>query len=148
MALEVKVFKDIHGYESKPMFGRSWRQLASLGMCLVVVAVVALVLVWPQMRSGRSLSQASDIAMYVVMVSVIPFIAWGFARPKGLLPEQFFGFVVVEVLSVKEIYYGDTYCVSGRESAPGGGPRTGRKGRRAARQEKARIVCLEGASPE
>ncbi|MCT2979345.1 PrgI family protein (plasmid) [Propionibacterium freudenreichii] len=143
MALEVKVFKDIHGYESKPMFGRSWRQLAAIAMCLAAVALVYVAIVWPQMRAGRSLSQASDLAMYVAVVVSIPFIVWGFVRPKGLLPEQFFGFVAVEFLSVKEIGYVDTYGVSGRESAGRGRQGAGRKGRRAAHQEKARIVRLE-----
>lgn len=143
MALEVKVFKDIHSYESKPMFGRSWRQLAALGSCLVVVAVVTVLVVVPQLHVGRSLSQATNVAMYVDAVAVIPFIVWGFARPKGLLPEQFFGFVAVEFFSVKEIDYADTYGVSGRESVAGGRARTGRKGCRQARREAALVARLE-----
>ena len=30
MALEMKIYKEIAGYEAKAMFGRSWRQLAAL----------------------------------------------------------------------------------------------------------------------
>ena len=30
MALEMKVYKEIAAYEPKPMFGRTWRQIAAL----------------------------------------------------------------------------------------------------------------------
>ncbi|MDU2702517.1 MAG: PrgI family protein [Veillonella sp.] len=75
MAVEVRVPKEITEYREKIIFGLSIRQL----LCTLVAIIIAI-------PSYIFLSKylGSEITGYVVMILVIPVLAIGFIRPKGL----------------------------------------------------------------
>lgn len=109
MALEMKVYKEIAGYEAKPMFGRTWRQIAALAVMTFggggLFAGVTLIL----LNTGSDLERATDIAMYALFPVLIPAAAWGWWRPMNLKPEQYLGFFLRHHLMKRVIRYEDTY---------------------------------------
>lgn len=139
MALEMKIYKEIAGYEAKAMFGRSWRQLAALTIMAVgggsVFALATLLL----LSIGKTLDAATSIAMYLMFPILIPAAAWGWWRPKGLKPEQFLGFFLRHHLMKRHIHYEDTYQLTGKPLSVGTAsqsakPRTQRQLRRATKK--------------
>lgn len=142
MALEMKVYKEIAGYEAKAMFGRTWRQLAALAFMLFVGGGLFAGITFVLLGVGQTLDQATNIAMYAIFPVLIPAAAWGWWRPKGLKPEQFLGFLLRYQLMKRHIRYEDTYrpepdADARGESLPGGAARKpaerARDRRRAAR---------------
>lgn len=109
MALEMKVYKEIAGYEAKAMFGRTWRQLAALAIMLVLGGGVFAGVTFLLLDLGQTSDQATTAAMYVMFPILIPAAAWGWWRPKGLKPEQFLSFLLRYRLMKRHIRYDDTY---------------------------------------
>ncbi len=109
MALEMKVYKEIAGYEAKPMFGRTWRQIAALAFMVFggggFFAVITLVL----LSLGNTLEYATNVAMYTMFPVLIPAAAWGWWRPMNLKPEKYLGFFLRYHLMRRTIRYEDTY---------------------------------------
>ena len=118
MGLEMKVYKEIRAYEAKVMFGFSWRQLGALAVMVIVgggiFAAITAELVF---KAGQSFNNATTMAMFVMVIIDIPAGAWGWWRPKGLKPEQFFGYPLRHFFMRKVITYVDTYQP---QAAPGG----------------------------
>lgn len=128
MALEMKVYKEIAGYEAKAMFGRTWRQLAALAFMVFVGGGIFAAVTFGLIGAGQTVETATNIAMYVMFPVLIPAAAWGWWRPKGLKPEQFLGFFLRYHLMKRHIRYEDTYRIdsdadASGEPLPGGSPR-------------------------
>jgi len=78
--LEVKIPAEIRDYKSKVFMGLTVRQIISIIGSLAVG--VPLGVFGSRVISG-------DILMWVVMLSVAPIVAWGFAKYKGMRFEEF-----------------------------------------------------------
>ena len=109
MAIEMKIYKEIGGYEAKAMFGRTWRQLASLAVMIFVGGGLFAAITFGLLAVGQSLEQATNVAMYSTFPVLIPAAAWGWWRPQGLKPEQYLGFFLRFHLMKRQIRYEDTY---------------------------------------
>ncbi len=109
MALEMKVYKEIAAYEPKPMFGRSWRQIAALAFMVIVGGGLFAGLTFGLMGAGQTLQEATNVGMYAMFPVLIPAAAWGWWRPMGLKPEQYLGFFLRHHLMRKTIRYEDTF---------------------------------------
>lgn len=109
MALEMKVYKEIAAYEPKPMFGRSWRQIAALAFMVIIGGGLFAGLTFGLMGAGQTLEQATNYAMYAMFPVLVPAAAWGWWRPMGLKPEQYLGFFLRHHLMRKTIRYEDTF---------------------------------------
>lgn len=109
MALEMKVYKEIAAYEPKPMFGRTWRQIAALAFMTIVGGGLFAGLTFGLTSVGQTLEEATTVAMYAMFPVLIPAAAWGWWRPKGLMPEQFLGYFFRHNLMRKSIRYDDTF---------------------------------------
>jgi len=130
MALEMKTHKDIAAFEAKPMFGRTWRQLAALAIMFVgggavffAVATVALVLAGTSWDvaiaatldgAGRpaaeALSTAGTAGMWAMFPVIVPVAFWAWARPMGINPEEYAQYYFRHQLTSKVINYEDTYA--------------------------------------
>lgn len=119
MALEMKVHKEIAGYEAKAMFGRTWRQLGALAIMIVLGGGLFTGITLGLLSFGQSVEQATNTAMYAIFPVLIPAAAWGWWRPKGLKPEQFLGFFLRYQLMKRHIRYEDTYRTERDEHASG-----------------------------
>lgn len=109
MGLEMKVYKEIAAYEPKPMFGRTWRQIAALAFMTVVGGGIFAAFTFGLMALGQTLEEATTWAMYAIFPVLVPAAAWGWWRPKGLKPEQFLGYFFRFHLMRKSIRYDDTF---------------------------------------
>lgn len=108
MAIEMKIYKEIRGYEAKAMFGFMWRQLAALAVMIFVGGAVFAGTTLVLLGAGQSLEQATNVAMYLLFPILIPAAAWGWWRPQGLKPEQYLGFFLRYHLMKRHIRYEDT----------------------------------------
>jgi hypothetical protein len=106
MGLEMKVYRDPRSFEAKPMFGRTWRQLGALAAGIPVCTAVFAAVTWGAMQLGQDLGGATNIAMVVIVVVFIPFGAWGWWRPKELLPELYVPYLIRYYLRPRELLYG------------------------------------------
>ncbi|MFT8705434.1 PrgI family protein [Bifidobacterium aquikefiricola] len=109
MALEVQVYKDVRAYEAKVMFGMSWRQLGAAAVAVVIGGGSYAAMAIAMHANGASWDNATNIALYVLFPILIPIVAWGWWRPKGLKPEQYIGYVINHYASRKVITYADEY---------------------------------------
>lgn len=109
MALEMKVYKEIAAYEPKPMFGRTWRQIAALAFMVGVGGGAFAGVTVGLMGIGQTMEQATSVGMYVMFPLLIPAAVWGWWRPMGLKPEQYLGFFLRHHLMRKTISYADTF---------------------------------------
>lgn len=75
MSVEVRIPKEITEYKEKIMFGLSIRQL----ICLFIAIIISI----PSYIFLKNIL-GEELTGYIVMVEVIPFIAIGFLKPKGL----------------------------------------------------------------
>ncbi|WP_316289071.1 PrgI family protein [Clavibacter michiganensis] len=135
MALEMKVFKEIKSYEAKVMWGCSFRQLAALAVMIFIGGGLFAFVTIALLSAGAERDDATTYAMVAMFIVLFPAAVWGWARPKGLKPEQFLGYVLRHHLSRKVINYVDTYGPDGasskrREPVPAAGsPAVGGAGR-------------------
>jgi hypothetical protein len=83
MALEIKVYREITAYQSKVMFGMSWRQLACAASGLVVVSSV---------YAAFYLIGQKSLGSWLTVLLTMPFVAVGWIRPKGLPFERYAGY--------------------------------------------------------
>ena len=109
MALEMKVYKEIAAYEPKPMFGRTWRQIAALAFMVGIGGGAFAGVTVGLMGVGQTMEQATTVGMYVMFPVLIPAAIWGWWRPMGLKPEQYLGFFLRHHLMRKTISYADTF---------------------------------------
>lgn len=109
MALEMKVYKEIAAYEPKPMFGRTWRQIAALAFMVFIGGGAFAGVTVGLMGLGQTMEQATTVGMYVMFPLLIPAAVWGWWRPMGLKPEQYLGFFLRHHLMRKTISYADTF---------------------------------------
>jgi hypothetical protein len=142
MPIEMKIYKEIRGYEAKAMFGFTWRQLAALAVMIFVGGAVFAGTTLVLLGAGQPLEQATNVAMYLLFPILIPAAAWGWWRPQGLKPEQYLGFFLRYHLMKRHIRYEDTYRTVDAEhqSVPGGDPDESAK--RARRRREAAIRRL------
>lgn len=106
----MKVYKEIHSYEAKVMWGLSWRQIAAVAVLIIVGGgLFAIIAVEMHYAGGASWEDATNSAMWVIFPVLIPVAAWGWWRPKGLKPEQYFGYLIRHFISRKVTLYDDTY---------------------------------------
>ena len=109
MALEMKVYREIAAYEPKPMFGRTWRQIAALAFMVGIGGGAFAGVTVGLMGIGQTMEQATTVGMYVMFPLLIPAAMWGWWRPMGLKPEQYLGFFLRHHLMRKTISYADTF---------------------------------------
>lgn len=75
MSVEVRIPKEITEYQEKIMFGLSIRQL----VCTVIAIVISVPsYIFLMNKIGQELTG------YIVMIEIVPFIAIGYLKPKGL----------------------------------------------------------------
>lgn len=82
MSLETRIPKEICDYREKIVFGLSARQLASLGVAVLVVGLTAFLFYY---LLGIDLK----IVEYILIAEAMPIIAVGFIRYKGLSFEDY-----------------------------------------------------------
>ena len=80
MALEIKVYREITAYQSKVMLGMSWRQMACAALGLVIVGGTYGACIW----AGQG-----DLGSWLAALLTMPFVAFGWIRPKGLPFERY-----------------------------------------------------------
>ena len=79
MSVEVRIPKEITEYQEKIMFGLSIRQL----VCTVIAIVISVPsYIFLMNKIGQELTG------YIVMIEIVPFIAIGYLKPKGLKFEK------------------------------------------------------------
>ena len=66
MPIEMKIYKEIRGYEAKAMFGFTWRQLAALAVMIFVGGAVFAGTTLVLLGAGQPLEQATNVAMYLL----------------------------------------------------------------------------------
>lgn len=148
MALEMKVYREVRAYEARVMFGLSWRQLAALIVGIVVAGSAFAAISYGLHEGGATWEDATNVAMWVIFPILIPVAAWGWWRPKGLKPEQFFGYLIRHYLTGKVLTYDDTYRPAGHAGTrtaegqpvpePNDAAQPTRSARRAARRQARR----------
>lgn len=142
MALEMKVYREVRAYEAHVMFGLSWRQLAAMTVGIPLAGGVFAAISYALHQGGATWEEATNVAMWVIFPILIPVAAWGWWRPKGLKPEQFFGYLIRYYLTGKVLRYDDTYrpanARTGKDQPvpePGAPAQQARRARRAARRQ-------------
>lgn len=136
MALEMKVFKDIGAYEPRPMFGLTWRQIAAVAVMVIVGGGIFTLVTAVQMSHGSSMEAATNGAMWLIWPVLVPAAFWGWWRPKGLKPERYLPFAVRDLVTKREVVYGNAADGSTGNSA---GP-LGAEPEAAARQRQTRLL--------
>ncbi|OZG62487.1 MULTISPECIES: PrgI family protein [Bifidobacterium] len=86
MALQMRVYKEIHGVEAKVQWGMSWRQMLAGALMLVVGGGETFVFFW--------LLHQTNLGAALLFVVCAPLAAWGWWRPKGLMPEKYAVYVL------------------------------------------------------
>lgn len=142
MAIEMKIYKEIRAYEAKAMFGRTWRQLASLAVMVFGGGAVFAGTTFALLAAGQTLEQSTNVAMYLLFPILIPAAAWGWWRPQGLKPEEYLGFPLRYHLMKRHIRYEDTYRAIDAEHQPVPGGDADESAKRARRQREAAIQRL------
>ena len=79
--IEVKIPAEIQDYKGKIIFGLTLRQFIGAAGAVITGAAIGLI--------GRSLSISDDILMWLIMLSVIPIIGYGFVRIQDMPFEEF-----------------------------------------------------------
>ncbi|PLS30109.1 PrgI family protein [Bifidobacterium margollesii] len=80
MALQMPVYREINLIEPKVMGGLTWRQwFAAAGMAALGGGSWAVLALWLHL---------DDVASLVVLAVCLPFAAFGWWRPSGLMPER------------------------------------------------------------
>lgn len=110
MGLEVRVYKDVSEYSSRPLWGLSWRQIGALAVMIfagggvfVGTTVLALNLTGKDWSEVNSVSQYGMVAMLIVL---IPAAAYGWWRPLGLRPGIYLPFVFRQFFMKGTVEYG------------------------------------------
>lgn len=116
MGLEMKVYKEISGYEAKAMFGFTWRQLGALVVMITLGGGIFAGVTFMLMGFGQTTQEATSVAMYCMFPILVPAAAWGWWRPKGLKPERFLGFFLRYQLMKRTIRYEDTQRTTTRSA--------------------------------
>lgn len=124
MALEMKVYKDIHAYEAKAWAGLTWRQLAAVAIggtlasgCFFAITWIILInsgwhwegwgaFIKTDEQTSQLFSNATTIALFPTVAIFVPFAIYGWVRPKGLKPERFIPYWFAYQISPKELCYG------------------------------------------
>lgn len=124
MALEMKVYKDIHAYEAKAFAGVTFRQLGCIffggGLacaCFFAIAWLYLINAGWQWQGAEALiktdehtatlyNTATNLAFFPAAAIFVPFAIYGWVRPKGLKPERFIPYWFDYQISPKELCYG------------------------------------------
>ena len=96
MALQMPVYREISTIESKVFMGMSWRQ------CLAAI-VLAVVCGGGYLGMWLGLGWDPNLCMYLIFPPGLPIAAWGWARPKGLMPEKYLKYVWRHYVT-REIY--------------------------------------------
>ncbi|RAC17497.1 hypothetical protein DN539_31250 [Burkholderia multivorans] len=156
MALEMKVYKDIHAYEAKAFAGLTFRQLG----CVTVGGALALAcffgVTWfylyqagwswqgwasffqPDPQTAELFSTSTTIALFPTAAIFVPFAIYGWVRPKGLKPERFIPYWYSYQVSSKELCYGyDAEHRPAGDDAMGTAARPRTRGRAKAQKRKA-----------
>lgn len=124
MALEMKVYKDIHAYEAKAFAGLTFRQLGCVvfggGLacaCFFLITWIYLAnagwhyegvgsLIETDEHTSNLYSTATNLAFFPAAAVFVPFAIYGWVRPKGLKPERFIPYWFDYQISPKELCYG------------------------------------------
>lgn len=96
MSVEVRIPKEITDYKEKIMFGLSIRQLISVlvSMPLGIGTYIFLSLKW-----------GMNITGYIVIIEVMPILAFGFLRIKGFTLEKIMKYILKHKLGVSRRKY-------------------------------------------
>lgn len=150
MALEMKVYKDIHAYEAKAFAGMTFRQLGVIvfggGLALTCFFGITWLyltnagwqwhgwgdLIKTDPHTAELFSTATTIALFPTTIIFIPFAIYGWVRPKGLKPERFIPYWFHYQISSKEICYGN----DAGHTAANVGTTSPARTRRSAKKEK------------
>ncbi len=97
--IEVKIPSDIHAYKSKLIMGLSTRQLISVGATIMVGIGISV---------GLKNVLPVDILPWVMIVMIVPIIAWGFFKYKDMLFEDFIRVFVDYTVNPQIRVYEDT----------------------------------------
>lgn len=87
MALQMPVYRELTTIESKVFMGMSWRQ------CLAAV-ILAIVCGGGYVGLWLGLGMDPNLAMYLIFPPGLPVAIWGWARPKGLMPEKYLKYIL------------------------------------------------------
>ena len=87
MALQMPVYRELKTIESKVFMGMSWCKLAAAA-ALAVVCGGGYLGLWLVLKVDP------NAAMYAIFVPGVPIAAWGWWRPKGLVPEKYLVYVL------------------------------------------------------
>lgn len=96
MSLEVRVHKEINAYQPKVMWGMSWRQLATAGVGIPVVGGV---------YAGFWFADLTTVGEWVTVLLTVPFVLFGWVRPKGLPFEVYARYVIGAVLLERQLVF-------------------------------------------
>lgn len=127
MALEMKVYQEITGYQAKVMLGMSWRQLA---------CSVAALLLGGGAYAGLWALGAQDLGQWFAVLVTIPFGALGWVRPKGLPFEEYAKYIIRHNWEQQLHVYGQRPLWSVDHTGGYGAQKTSRQPRR----RRARVV--------
>lgn len=139
MALEMKVYKDIHAYEAKAWAGLTWRQLAAIALGGTLAFVLFFFITWLYLinngwqfqglgalvtatdEEAALIEEATTVALIPTTIFFLPFAVYGWVRPKGLKPERFIPYWFAYQVQPKELCYGhDSGHRPARTHADGG----------------------------
>lgn len=153
MALEMKVYKDIHAYEAKAFAGLTFRQLGALAIGGTLAFACFFGLTWLYLVNAgwhwqgwgdflktdpatqELFSTATTVALFPTAAIFVPFAIYGWVRPKGLKPERFIPYWFDYQISPKELCYGHD---AGHRAADVGTPAPAR-GRGRTKKEKRKV---------
>lgn len=129
MSLEVRVHKEVTGYQAKVMWGMSWRQLATAAIGVPVVAGA---------YAAFYFAGLTSIGEWVVCLLTVPFVLFGWVRPKGLPFEVYAAYVARGVLLDKQLVFFESTPVVGSdwEVSCGGGNYRGARPSAGGRKER------------
>lgn len=82
MSIEVRIPKEITEYKEKILFGLSLRQLLFFILAIIVCGASYFIMT-------MALNWNKDMVGYIVMIEVVPLLAFGFVRKNGLPFEKY-----------------------------------------------------------
>lgn len=154
MALEMKVYKDIHAYEAKAFAGLSFRQLGAVAIGGTLAVACFFGLTWLYLvnagwdwqgwqaffntdaATSELFSTATNIALFPTAAIFVPFAIYGWVRPKGLKPERFIPYWFDYQISPKELCYGRD---AGHRSVNNVGTTAPARSRRGTKKDKKKV---------
>lgn len=101
MALEIRVHKDFMQYQSKVMWGMTWRQIALVGAVGIPAFGLYALCVW---------LGAPDVGQWILIVVAVPVVLFGWIRPKGLMFEQYARYVLNSYQQTNRLPYVTVSC--------------------------------------